>query len=138
MKRIRELEVWSAPGTNLPQDFGKLVFAPQMWEAGWPKEVVLGLSLIPGPTDVENLRLCLDAGELFLDEFQHYCRCRDLPADARSEVSAESFLQFSYGVAIAWVHLNEDQEEQFVPLILAQVRSAGLALVDPALGACLL
>jgi len=72
-KRVYELEAWSPPGLQLDPEFGKTVLAPEMWEAGIPNDVFLGLSEIPDSVDCENLQRDIETGVTSLEHFDEFC-----------------------------------------------------------------
>ena len=108
MQRIVDLELWSKPLTTVAPYDGKAVADWCRIDTELPEEVVLGLSFVPGPTDVENIRLILQSGESTKPEFEHFCKAHGLAPDLNNELSTARFLIFLRGQPIAWLHLPEE------------------------------
>lgn len=130
MRRIRELEAWSTPGKLLSASYGKDL-AQELWNLGVPREVYLGLNAIPDQTDIVNLRLAIEAGELAADDFKGFCSTHSLPPSLDSADSACGFLEYSLGRRLAWIHLPEDSEPQVLQNLIEMLRDRGHVVVDP-------
>jgi hypothetical protein len=108
LKRVWELEAWSPPGLQLDPEFGKTVLAPEMWKAGIPSDVFLGLSEIPSPVDCENLERDIETGVTSVEYFDRFCASLALPSSMRDPVAAARFLEYLHGRVLAWVHIPDD------------------------------
>ena len=89
---------------------GKTVAAACRKSVGLDEEVVLGLSLLPDETDVENLRLALLSGEVAKSGFELFCKENRLPPDLNDVWSACRFLVYTRGQPLAWLHFPETPE----------------------------
>ena len=110
MQRIIDLELWSKPLTTIAPYDGKAVADRCRLDTEQPREVVLGLNFVPGPTDVENVRLILQNGESTKPEFEHFCQAHGLPPELNNELSSARFLIYLWGQPLAWLHLPEEAE----------------------------
>ena len=108
LKRVWELEAWSPPGLQLDPEFGKTVLAPEMWEAGIPNDVFLGLSEIPDTIDCENLQRDIETGVTSLEHFDAFCTSLGLSNSSQDPLAAARFLEYLHGRALAWVHIPDD------------------------------
>jgi len=140
MPPVIELELWSRPSSNLPPEIGKVVVAPRCsGDLNLPEGVVLGLSEIPDSTDSQNLGAALAGGELQLEEFNVFCAQNGLQANVSAADSAAKYLEYSYGRAIAWVHLPASADGiEIGQRINAWAHSEGYCLVEPFASFCIL
>ena len=104
MLRIVELELWSAPGSLTTPVDGKQVAEQCMRATSLPADVVLGLSFIPGDTDVEILKMLIAEGVTTKDHFEVYCQGAHLSAMPLSSESAARFIASVEGSSLAWLH----------------------------------
>lgn len=131
-KRVYELEAWSPPGLQLDLEFGKTVLAPEMWEAGIPDDVFLGLSEIPDAVDCENLRRDIEAEVTSLEHFAEFCTSRGLPNSTQDPLAAARFLEYLHGRALAWVHIPDDDVGKALAAKIDRLLSSkGFRLRDP-------
>lgn len=108
MKSIREFEVWSLPGSQLDSEYGKNTLQREMWDAGVPRDVFLGVSVIPDVVDCNNLEAAIQSGEFTEKDFQEFCLKNELPYAHDSEESSARFLEYTRGRCLAWIHLPDD------------------------------
>jgi hypothetical protein len=131
-KRVFELEAWSPPGLQLDPEFGKTVLAPEMWEAGIPSDVFLGLSEIPDSVDCENLQRDIETGVTSLEHFDEFCISRGLPNSTQYPLAAARFLEYLHGRSLAWVHIpDDDVAKSLAAKIDRLLSSKGFRLRDP-------
>lgn len=116
MKVIKEFEVWYPPGEIVPQDYGKSIQI-NVWNEGIPKEVFLGVSNVPDNVDCQSLALSINGGELSIDDFRAFCESNGYVFDINNNLSACKFIEFSKGACIAWLHLPEDQVDEYLEKI---------------------
>lgn len=132
-QRVIELEIWSRPSFNLPQEIGKQAIGPRCTdELKLPEGVVLGLSEIPDPVHALNLGMSLAAGEVSRQAFDEFCSQNGLEKNVSSIASAAKFLEYTYGRGLAWVHLPATAEGVSLgQRINAWAHSEGYCLVEP-------
>lgn len=136
---IIELEIWSRPEADLPQEAGKQIGLRCSTELGLPDGIVLGLSAIPDSTDSENLRMSIGQRELSASDFQEFCATRSLPVDPNATESAARYLAHVYGVALAWVHLPASVDGlKYGYRVHHWASSHGFCLVEPSSKYCFL
>ncbi|RZT98173.1 hypothetical protein [Rivibacter subsaxonicus] len=127
-----ELELWSAPGQDLPAGFGKVVSELARLALGLSPNVVLGLSRVPDETDSDNLQAAIREGELSEYEFERFCEARSLEADVRCSHSACRFLAYAFGEPLAWVHIPDGEEgADAAHRVLHWARGEGHCLIEP-------
>lgn len=107
MKKVCELELWSKPNANLPEDVGLSLVKKAIIELELDK-IIVGLSFLPDSTDVENLKICLAEKELDIFQFKSYCSKNNLSNDLNNAESAALFLEYEYGRPLAWIHIPTD------------------------------
>lgn len=110
MNEVYELEVWSQPGKNLPAEFGKELKAEIDSNLSLKAEVFIGLSFIPSTTDTTNLLHALNESELKIGDFERYCKLNNCEPSVSVHTSAAKYLEFSYGRALAWLHIPHSSE----------------------------
>lgn len=130
MQRVRELEAWSRPGQLLSSEYGKLL-EQDVWAAGVPREVFLGLSAIPDETDSESLLLSINAGELSEDAFFQFCKTNGLAENPSVAQSAAKFLEYSLGRRLAWIHLPEGGDPRLLVRVVDLMKARNHLVVDP-------
>jgi len=132
VRNIRELEIWSQPGQLLPPEFAKETLQIEAWNAGVPRDVFLGISEIPDPIDSENLKRAISQGKISESDFIGFCKKGGFTASADSNESAAKYLEYLNGRCLAWLHLPEDQSQNF---LLAKIEALtaqwGYRIVDP-------
>lgn len=133
MRRVRELEAWSTPGKLLSSNYGKDL-AQEFWSLGVSRNVYLGLDDIPDQTDIENLRLAIEAGELAVEDFKRFCKAYSLPPNLESAESSCKFLEYSLGRRLAWIHLPQGSNSQMLQDLISMLRDRGHLVVDPESG----
>ena len=131
MQYVRELEAWSVPGQLLHPEYSKCVLQQELWDAGIPRDVFLGLSAIPDATDCENLKLSIRAGELAEDLFIEFCVAHHLPASLQSQESSAKYLEYMRGRCLAWIHLPEAANGSLLLTIVKMLRERGHVVIDP-------
>lgn len=111
---VYELELWSKPGKNLDQDFGKEELQ-EIISIDLPldENIYIGLSYIPDETDVKILEIDIRERRVELDDFLNYCKNNRLSSDLSDPVSAALYLEYQYGRGIAWLHLPCNQTGKF-------------------------
>lgn len=132
-RRVRELEAWSTPGKLLSANYGKDL-AQELWNLGIPRDVYLGLDDIPDQTDIENLRLAIEAGDLAVEAFKNFCKAHSLPPSLVSAESSCKFLEYSLGRRIAWIHVPQDSDPQVLQDLISVLKDRGHVVVDPESG----
>ena len=120
MKTVIEFEAWSRPGTLLPPDFGKTIQS-EVWSAGIPRDVFLGVSNLPDETDVAALSQFLEEEPLAERAFYSFCRSNGLPENRDNAASAARYLELLHGCCVAWIHIPQGPDE---PALLRKVREA--------------
>lgn len=132
MRAVRELEVWSAPGRVLPSEFAKQVLQLEVWNAGVPRDVFLGISEMPDQIDSKNLRSAIDRGEIDECEFKEFCKLNGLAVSVDSIDSASKYLEYLHGRCLAWLHLPEGPDQAQLLLKIEDLMSQrGYRIVDP-------
>lgn len=131
MRVVRELELWSEPGRMISDSSLaklKLSFEGEFKLVG----VFLCLSSIPGQTDVDNLVIAFEEGELLRTKFRIFCEAAGLEEHELNKESACKYLEFEYGRKIAWLHIPEAlSTSMYLCSIARWSRRNRLALVDP-------
>jgi hypothetical protein len=132
MRAVRELEVWSPPGQLLPSEFAKQVLQLEVWNAGVPRDVFLGISEMPDQIDSRNLRSAIDRGEVDESEFKEFCKLNGLAVGVDSIESASKYLEYLHGRCLAWVHLPEGPDQARLLMKIKDLMSQrGYRIVDP-------
>ena len=139
MNSIVDLELWSAPGSSLCLPSGRPVAERCRVDLGLPESVVLGLSFDSDDTDVQNLTLALQEGELTEADFRMFCSKHDAPATLTHTESAARFLAFSYGQSLAWLHFPATTSgAQMCRNVIHWARRENLCVVQATAQYCLL
>ena len=133
MRRVRELEVWTSPGHLLPANYGKDL-QYKVWEAGIPEDVFLGLSNVADGVDVKNLKISIERNETDELSFFSFCREKKLQSDINNINSANLYMEHLRGRCIAWIHLPEDSQHNFLDQLKKQMHAEGLVIVEPFTG----
>lgn len=130
---VFELEVWSRPGFLYDCDYGKQGLEKQITrDLFLSKGVALGVSQIPDSSDVTNLAMSLEDGELLLSDFNRFCYGNKLRPDPTNELSACKFLEHSYGRALMWIHIaDNDSAENMIRKISDWSKRNEFCLIDP-------
>lgn len=131
LKRVHELEAWSTPGQLLHPDYGKAVLQQELWKEGIPKDVYLGASNTPDPAHCIDLRMSIQSGELTEESFRAFCVAHSLSVSLQSAESACKFLEYTRGTCLAWIHLPEDGDVDWLPKIKKWLEDRGHIVVDP-------
>lgn len=126
---VDEFEVWSKPGKLLPSTYGKDLQS-EMWDAGVPEDVFLGLSAVADSSDSENLKTSFDRGELDTSEFLQFCAAQGLLPETDPEISAMLFLEFKFGRPLAWIHMPVDSPPALLHKIKELLEIRGLLFAD--------
>jgi len=135
MRRVHEFEAWSTPGKLLSADYGKDLVREYksrgvLAELGIPDDVVLGLSNIPGKVDVDKLKMEIKNGWLTIENFFSFCHEYELEPDIESEMSACKYIEYSYGVPVAWIHIPEGHEKEMLLPITKLMNEEGLIVKE--------
>lgn len=131
MKRVLELEVWSSPGRLLPPEFAKEVLQVDVWNAGVPRDVFLGVSEIPDPIDSEVLKCAFVRGEASESAFVDFCKENGLTGNVDSTESAARYLEYLHGRCLAWLHLPEGPSQARLLAKIEQLMAErGYRIVD--------
>jgi hypothetical protein len=130
MRRIREYEIWNCPGC--PTVDPSSIVAEVAMELGFTDRAIVPHNQLPSALDCENLRMSLSEGELFIDDLAQFCSTSGYSVDPDNPAVAYHFLNYSYGQCLAWIHLEEedDDDARHFRMYMA-ARRKGLALVDP-------
>lgn len=102
MQRVVDLELWSLPRAPLLD--GKAVAQACRSATALKEDVVLGLSFTPDETDTKNLGLVFAENPSLELTFEKFCREQALPSEPSNTTSAASFIAFSEGQPLAWLH----------------------------------
>ena len=105
MNEVYELELWSRPRALLPLEYGKELEKEVNLKLSLPKGIFSGLSLVYSDTDRDNLLHALNEKELKHEQFLVFCKMGKFEPSANNKESAARFLEFSYGRALAWLHI---------------------------------
>ncbi|MCQ4145399.1 hypothetical protein [Vogesella sp. AC12] len=88
-------------------------------------------------TDVINLKMAIDAGEITVRDFEEYCHSKGKIPDLDSAEMSSGFLEMFYGKKIAWVHLSDSEFFEYdFGVILNFVNGFDCALIDQEVCAC--
>ena len=129
---VHEFEAWSKPGKLLPLEYPKVLLQHEIWNAGIPRDVFLGISAIPEDIDCMNLKSLFVAQEATEFEFLSFCTENGLPANVDSQMSAMRFLEFKGGRALAWIHVPSDAPTSLLENFRRLLDARGHIVVSPA------
>ena len=129
----QEFEIWSAPGNILDVDIGKEYLEKKITrDLFLSREVAIGVSHIPGGSDTDNLAIAIEEGELVLSDFIRFCYRNKLNPDPIDNISACSFLEYSYGRPLMWIHIPDSESSKMLLEKIAKwARGNGFCLVEP-------
>jgi hypothetical protein len=131
MENIYELELWSRPGRNLNQDYGKELEHIINMDLSLEKNICKGLSYIPNIADVHNLKSAINACEINQEDFLEYCVNQKIHPDLLNETSAALYLEYLYGRALAWLHIPCNQMAKTHYFILVEwAKKNGFVIVE--------
>lgn len=133
IEHVLELEIWSRPGYLYDCDYGKQGLEKKISrDLFLSKDIALGISQIPDGSDVKNLAMSLEDGDLLLSDFNRFCCENKLRPDPTNELSACKFLEHSYGRVLMWIHINDnDSAESMIKKITIWSRRNEFCLIDP-------
>jgi hypothetical protein len=108
LKYILELELWASPCTELTND-DAYRFADIFYDKIDPdRSIYIPLSSAPSETDVKNLALDIAEHALCEKDFFSYCQQHKLEPSITNPISAQRFLDYSFGRRLAWLHIPDD------------------------------
>lgn len=88
-------------------------------------------------TDVVNLKMAIDAGEITVRDFEEYCHDKGKTFDLDSAEISSGFLEIFYGKKIAWIHLIDSNFAEYdLGVILNFVNRFDCVLIDQEVCAC--
>ncbi|MBE9609999.1 hypothetical protein [Chitinilyticum piscinae] len=139
MESILELEIWSRPGVQAPECFGKEI------ENGFARDFdckaikFYGLYWCFGRVDAEILKFCLEQGEVSIADLHAYCLTHEINVDSIDEEVAARFIDLSFGRCIGWLHVDVGSV-LFCEMerVFEWVYDNQLVVVDPVCEACVL
>lgn len=131
MRRVLELEVWSPPGNLLPAEFAKEVLQVEVWNAGVPQDVFMGISEIPDPIDSKSLKSAIARGEVSQSAFEEFCKSNGLSGNADNNESASKYLEYLHGRCLAWFNLPEGSgQAQLLTKVEKLMEERGYRIVE--------